>query len=208
MQIIVLCGQEQKAELLSKQKSQNVSIHFLNDCDDLTNYQNPDAFFILKNAMTFLKTHSINKQPVFINSVIETLDDLNLSGNISRLNGWPTFLQRDTWEIATRDQVLVKKIFETIGWKYLIVPDEPGLIAARIVAMIINEAYFALQDDVSSKDQIDLAMKLGTNYPYGPFEWSEKIGLHNIHNLLTKLNKTDPRYHLAAIIEKEVNRQK
>ncbi len=45
------------------------------------------------------------------------------------------------------------------------------------MAMIINEAWHALAEEVSTKNEIDTAMKLGTNYPYGPFEWAEKIGL-------------------------------
>ena len=49
-------------------------------------------------------------------------------------------------------------------------PDIPGFISARVVSMIINEAYFALEEEVSSKEEIDTAMKLGTNYPYGPFD--------------------------------------
>ena len=67
-------------------------------------------------------------------------------------------------------------------------PDDYGFIAARIIAMIINEAYYALQENVSTKQQIDIAMKLGTNYPYGPFEWSEKIGIEKIYLLLKKLS--------------------
>ena len=42
--------------------------------------------------------------------------------------------------------------------------------------MIINEAFLALQEGVSTKEEINTAMKLGTNYPLGPFEWVEKIG--------------------------------
>src|ERR1700710_2457559 len=49
----------------------------------------------------------------------------------------------------------------------------------RVVAMIINEAYYALDAGVSSKESIDLAMKLGTGYPYGPFEWADRIGLRS-----------------------------
>ena len=57
------------------------------------------------------------------------------------------------------------------------VPDEPGFIAARIIAMIINEAYYAKGEQISSEADIDIAMKLGTNYPLGPFEWARLIGL-------------------------------
>jgi len=70
--------------------------------------------------------------------------------------------------------------------------------------MIINEAYFALGDKVSTKDEIDTAMKLGTNYPYGPFEWSRKIGLKNVYQLLSVLSKEDHRYIAAPCLEEEV----
>lgn len=71
--------------------------------------------------------------------------------------------------------------------------------------MIINEAYFAVNDEVSSKKEIDTAMKLGTNYPYGPFEWAALIGKNNILELLQKLSLTDTRYQPAELLIKEVN---
>ncbi|MCW3087600.1 MAG: hypothetical protein JWQ78_986, partial [Sediminibacterium sp.] len=82
-----------------------------------------------------------------------------------------------------------------------------GMIAARVIAMIINEAYFGLGDGISTRGDIDTAMKLGTNYPYGPFEWSEKIGLKKIYALLKKLNETSIRYVIAPALENEVIRQ-
>jgi 3-hydroxybutyryl-CoA dehydrogenase len=67
--------------------------------------------------------------------------------------------------------------------------------------MIINEAFFALGENVSTKEEIDLAMKSGTNYPYGPFEWSEKIGVENILNLLKKLSEKEERYFPAPTLK-------
>ena len=87
-----------------------------------------------------------------------------------------------------------------------LVKDEPGLIAARVLAMIINEAYFALGDNVSTKAEIDTAMKLGTNYPLGPFEWADAIGHANILGLLQQLTATDKRYQPAAMLIAAVNK--
>ena len=95
-------------------------------------------------------------------------------------------------------------IFKSLNIKINSVKDEPGFITARIIAMIINEAYFAVEDNVSSQDEIDTAMKLGTNYPYGPFEWAELIGTNNILALLHKLNTTDSRYKPSELLIKEV----
>ena len=74
----------------------------------------------------------------------------------------------------------------------------PGFISARIIAMIINEAYYALDEKVSSKTDIDIAMKLGTNYPYGPFEWCNIIGVQQVYQLLAKLSLTDERFLPSA----------
>ena len=81
--------------------------------------------------------------------------------------------------------------------------DIHGFISARVLSAIINEAYFALQEGVSSKKEIDIAMRLGTNYPFGPFEWSEKIGLKKIYGLLNELSKTNSRYEPSKLLKEE-----
>ena len=203
MQIIVLANEQQKAELLAKSKNEKVSIEFVDDYSQFSQ-KTADALFILRDEIDISKLRSFNVQPVFIHSVVFTLHDLDLPGNVSRINAWPTFLQREIWEVAAKDVDQVKNIFQALGWKYLLVPDEPGFVAARVIAMIINEAYFAFDDDVSSKDQIDVAMRLGTNYPYGPFEWAKKIGLNNIYTLLKRLSEVSKRYTVAPAMENEL----
>ena len=113
-------------------------------------------------------------------------------------------MRREIWEIATGDKIMAKEFFEKLQWQYLPVEDVPGLVSARVVSMIINEAYFALGDDVSTKEEIDLAMKLGTNYPFGPFEWSTRIGLDKIAGLLQKLSITDGRYSVAPAMKNDL----
>jgi 3-hydroxybutyryl-CoA dehydrogenase len=208
MEIIVLADDKQKAELLSKNKKENVTIEFVNNSVQLFSYAGADALFILHNEISINELQSFTNSPVFVQSVISTLNDLRLPQNVSRLNAWPTFLKRELWEIATKDEAKVQNVFEALGWEYLVVPDEPGFIAARIIAMIINEAYFAFEDGVSSKEEIDVAMQLGTNYPYGPFEWSQKIGLRNIYSLLKRLHKESNRYSVSPAMENELNKMR
>ncbi len=137
---------------------------------------------------------------MFINSVIQTCNEL--PNNCIRVNAWTNFLKNDILEIATIQHIeYVEQIMQQIGWKYKFVPNETGMIAPRIIAMIVNEAYFALEEQVSTKQEIDTAMKLGTNYPFGPFEWSEIIGLKNIYLLLKKLSTEDSRYTLCKLLE-------
>ena len=58
-----------------------------------------------------------------------------------------------------------------LGYAPLPVADSPGLVVARTVAMLINEASDAVQQGVCTPAGADAAMKLGVNYPAGPFEW-------------------------------------
>lgn len=170
------------------------------------NYTDAAAFFILQHPESIDYTQCT--KPVFIDSVIDTLKELNTPSYVLRINGWAGFLNRPTWEIAGILNTDITLILEKLNKKLIAVADEPGLVAAKIIAMIINEAYFALGDDVSDRTAIDTAMKLGTNYPYGPFEWAEKIGLNNIYNLLQKLSVTDKRYQPAPMLAKDASQNK
>ncbi len=143
------------------------------------------------------------KIPVLLNAVSTTLTELNTGENIIRINGWPGFLKRPNWEVAGVITAVVKDIFAALNISFCKVADEPGFVSARTIAMIINEAYFALGENVSTKKEIDIAMKLGTNYPFGPFEWATIIGVKNIFKLLTKLSQTDKSYLPAPLLQTE-----
>lgn len=160
-----------------------------------------DAYLVLNEPLVSV-INSTGK-PMLVNAVVKTLTELNAPENVVRINGWTGFLQRKTWEAAGTVNNEVKQIFAAAGKQLIEVADDPGLVAARSIAMIINEAYFALGEEVSTKEEIDTAMKLGTNYPFGPFEWAEKIGLTNIYQLLTALYLTGNRYSPAPLLQKE-----
>lgn len=160
-----------------------------------------DAYFILKDIVNFSLVDK--EKPVVINAVTETLQSLLLPANVSRINAWPGFLKRSSWEIAGNISTWLQTIMTAINKQIIPVKDEPGLVSARIIAMLINEAYFALEEGVSSKEEIDIAMQLGTNYPYGPFAWAAKIGVQNICSLLLVLQQRDSSYAPAALLQKE-----
>jgi 3-hydroxybutyryl-CoA dehydrogenase len=143
------------------------------------------------------------QKPVLLNSVIETLSQLKTGSNVVRINGWDGFLQRKVWEVAGKVTGEIQSVFSAMEKECIEVADAAGLVAARSISMIINEAYFALAEEVSTKDEIDIAMNLGTNYPLGPFEWAKKIGLKNIYGLLCVLAENDKRYLPAPLLKKE-----
>ena len=202
MLIIVAASDDQWNELTADRT--NIEWQRVDDSGDFNQHKNADVFFILKENFVVSDFTSLEK-PVFINSVIATLTDLKAPANVLRINGWATFLKRTAWEIAGNVDEAVVSVFKALEIKITKVADEPGFIAARIIAMLINEAYFAVNENVSSKNEIDTAMKLGTNYPYGPFEWAGLIGEDQILALLQKLNITDTRYQPASLLIEEVN---
>ena len=76
-----------------------------------------------------------------------------------------------------------------------------GFIFPRTVVQIINEAAFALEEEVASKTDIDRAMKFGVNYPKGPFEWlqgREEYVRTLLQELLMKTG--DQRYRISKLI--------
>ena len=141
-------------------------------------------------------------KPVFVNSVTDTLERIH--PDLIRINGWPGFLKGNCLEAAANEEIKIKA-GQLLGDELIFVKDEPGFVSARIVAMIINEAYFTWEAGTSSKEEIDIAMKLGTGYPYGPFEWAEKIGLSRIAELLKRLAIDDPVYELAGSLVSVAN---
>ena len=74
------------------------------------------------------------------------------------------------------------------GFDPVVVDDAPGLIVARTVAMLINEAADAVHQGVCSAEGADAAMKLGVNYPAGPFEWLARWDAAAVVQLLDALD--------------------
>lgn len=206
MQIIVSCSNAQKEELTANGLSPGAEVIFVQNLEELSK-EAADACLDLQFENSPAQVALLEKIPaslVMVNSVESTLSDIHPS--FVRINGWPTFLPSGLVEASCLDdqkKKLAEDIFARFNKKLEWVPDEPGFITPRIISMIINEAYFALSEGVSTKEEMDTAMKLGTNYPYGPFEWARKIGLANIITLLNKLSMQQSRYTPSGLLLEE-----
>lgn len=203
MQIVVLTDDLLKEELLSNGTVEGTGVVFIQRPEEFSNYPGADAYIDLlfeKEDARISLLYDLLPKPVIINSVVYTLGESH--PRFTRINGWPTFLQSPVVEAAAADDnkaaagSVLSQFNKTPEW----LPDHAGFVTARVVSMILNEAYIALAEGVSSKEDINTAMKLGTNYPYGPFEWAEKIGVQNIISLLQALAIDKPQYTPDALL--------
>lgn len=208
MQIIVLADTMQRQEV--ENNISGADVIWIDDKETFLHYADADAFIdleFLNDDKRKALLEQLLPKPVIINSVIDTLGETNRS--FIRINGWTTFLSSFLIEAACINEDAKQKVedvFSSFNKKIEWLPDEPGFITARVVSMIVNEAFIALGEGVSTKDEINTAMKLGTAYPYGPFEWAEKIGIQNIVTLLHKLSKTQSRYKPSELLVQETDK--
>ncbi|HSH03749.1 MAG TPA: 3-hydroxyacyl-CoA dehydrogenase family protein [Anaerolineae bacterium] len=93
-----------------------------------------------------------------------------------------------------------------LGHEAVRVGDSVGLVRARTVCCLINEATSALMEGVASAADIDKAMKLGTNYPHGPLEWADMIGIDRVLGVMQGLYSTwgEDRYRPTPLLQQMV----
>lgn len=146
-------------------------------------------------------------KPVVVHAVVPPAG--GLPPHWVRINAWPTFLLGPVAEVCGGSEVdrpTISSALSLLGKTPEWVPDVPGMVSARIIAAIINEAYFALSEGIATPQAIDTAMKLGTAYPRGPFEWAQKIGLRRMAHLLQTLAQTEARYQPCTLLLEEAQR--
>ena len=122
------------------------------------------------------------------------------------MNCLPTFINRELAEVSLLDsttKATLETLMQQLNWKYKLIEDRVGMVTPRIIFMIINEACYTVQEGTASLEDIDTSMKLGTNYPFGPFEWANKIGVKHVYETLEAIyNDThDERYKICPLLK-------
>ena len=85
-------------------------------------------------------------------------------------------------------EALAATALRALGWLPQRLADVPGLVVARTVAMLVNEASDAVDQGVCNAPGADAAMTLGVNYPAGPFAWLALWGETAVVRLLDALD--------------------
>ena len=149
---------------------------------------------------------------LFINATRSSLTELTfftgeMPFDLYGLAGDPTFLERPLLEVSAHphNKMPAQTLLDKLHIEGTVIDDRVGMVTPRILAMIINEAYYTVMEGTASREDIDTGMKLGTNYPMGPFAWTEKWGLANIYELLEALylDTKDERYKICPLLKQE-----
>jgi 3-hydroxybutyryl-CoA dehydrogenase len=100
---------------------------------------------------------------------------------------------------------MIQQVAEKMGKETVVVNEFPGFVTSRISALIGNEAFYMLQEGVGTPEQIDKAIKLGLNFPMGPFELADLVGLDTrLNNLKYLHEKLGEKYRPAPLLEQYV----
>ncbi|MBL0310084.1 MAG: 3-hydroxyacyl-CoA dehydrogenase [Bacteroidetes bacterium] len=181
----------------------------------MEDFKDYDAIFDLNfddDPSNFPLYASLRDKPIFTSAVKMSLNELVYTSELKvkcklfGINALPTFLNQGKWEISAYRKFQIPdlvNLMKALSIDYLPVEDRVGMVKPRVIFMLINEACYALQGSTATMEDIDLSMKLGTNYPFGPFEWSDKIGLTHVFETLAALyeDTKDERYKISPLLK-------
>ena len=102
-----------------------------------------------------------------------------------------------------------KRLLIGLSKEVVFVKDSPGFIVNRLLINNINEAALLLENNISTVEEIDKAMKLGAGHPMGPFELADFIGIDICLNILENFkNSIGNSYKISSIFYDMVNEKK
>lgn len=211
MKIVIIGDQENYKEAKEKfgEKHECILLASLHNTTKLPDNTEVIFDFVVEENIGHLEIYeSLPDISIFLNTVKISLAELYTVTGLSLkkyfgFNGLKTFFNRPVLEVSSLAGFGTDRVFEQLSTEYCPVADRVGLVTPRVVLMIINEAHFTVQESTAAKADIDLGMKLGTNYPFGPFEWADKIGIKDVYETLDAIYEDthDERYKICPMIK-------
>ncbi len=203
-EMTLVCHQHKYSCLISKDKlPRSATAAFeLTNTDGTRKKKNLEKLEKSLSPATFIFSSSITI------SAAEQATWLQHPERLIGISALPGLLSSPLIEIALPQQVkstTVQKalsFLQSLGKEISVIQDRIGMVTPRVLCMLINEAYFTAMENVGSPKDIDLAMKLGTNYPLGPIEWASKITFKQVISVLDALhaNLGEERYRVSPLL--------
>lgn len=108
-------------------------------------------------------------------------------------------------ETSDETVMICETVAQQMGKETVVIQEFPGFVTSRISALVGNEAFYMLQEGLGTPEEIDKAIKLGLNYPMGPFELGDLVGLDTrLNNLKYLHEKLGEKYRPAPLLEQYV----
>lgn len=189
-------------ENISKEAISN-ELDFIFDLnfDDGENWKNLNFYKTIK-IPTIVSAVKIQLENIFQNA------DKKALSNVIGANLLPTFINRSLLEVSLHSSSnleILDELKSKLNLETQIVQDRVGMVTPRVIFMIINEAFYTLQEGTATIEDIDKGMELGTNYPFGPFEWADKIGIKNVYQTLSAIyeDTKEERYKICPLLKSQ-----
>ncbi len=149
-----------------------------------------EVTFMLTNGKTATQTAAETGKPV-------VLFDLSVDYANASVIAISPALQNGEQHNAT-----IIALLQSLGKRVIVLPDYPGLLTLRTVAMLCNEALDVVNKRIASAADTDTAMRYGVNYPLGPLAWGARLGWKTLLQVMDNLHEFygEPRYRPTPLL--------